>query len=634
MVDIEKKYRIMFENMVQGAFYQGADGILTDVNPAALEMFGISRDQFLGRSSYHPEWRVVSEEGIELLPEQHPSMVALRTGVPVRGEVVGVYNPLRDGFVCMEVNAIPMFMGDDDAPYQVLVTMHDITEQKKAEQKLKESESRFRRLLECLPNIAVQGYGPDGTIHYWNMANESVYGYTEAEAIGRDIVELIIPPEMRDEVRETIRRGVETGEMPPAAELSLLHKDGSRVPVLSSHAVLRSAEGEPELFCIDIDIAEMKRAEELLRSASSYARTLIEASPDPLVTIRADGKVTDVNEASVRVTGIPREQLIGTDFSSYFTEPEKAREGYLKVFSDGIVHDYPLAIRHVSGAVTDVMYNASIYRDEHGAVKGVFAAARDVTDLNRATEKIRKLNEELESRVRERTAELERMNRELEGFCYAISHEFRAPLARMEGFGTMLLDLAGDTGEEKIIHAARRIVTAGNRLRSVIDSLLTMSRISRAEIQLQRINLSDMARHIVSEQLESGGRRAVNITIAPDIIATGDRYMMEICMRNLLGNALKYSSKTAEASVAFGQRDLDGERVYFVSDNGVGFDIEYAKNLFQPFCRLHNQEEFEGTGVGLATVYRIIEKHNGRIWAEAREGGGATFFFTLKGGGG
>jgi len=237
--------------------------------------------------------------------------------------------------------------------------------------------------------------------------------------------------------------------------------------------------------------------------------------------------------------------------------------------------------------------------------------------------------EELENRVKERTAELERLNNELEGFCYAISHEFRAPIARLEGFGTMMLEIVGQGGEEQITHCARRITVAAARLKEVIDSLLTLNRLSRSEMQLQKLNLSDMAKQIVSELVENAGQRSLHITIAPDLTATGDRHMMEICMRNLLENAIKYTSLTPDAVIEFGQQTIAGEKVFFVRDNGIGFDMEFAKNIFQPFCRLHHEDEFEGTGVGLATVHRIIEKHNGRIWIEAKPGTGATFHFTL-----
>jgi PAS domain S-box-containing protein len=522
------------------------------------------------------------------------------------------------------------------------------------------------------------------------------------------------------------------------------------------------AVGAPIIAYLTWSKRRLKQAEMALRTSSSYARSLIEASLDPLVTISKDGKIMDVNQATVEATGVPREQLIGTDFSDYFTDHECARTGYQTVWRDGVVRDYPLSLRHASGRIMDVLYHATLYRDQHGEVLGVFAAARDISQqkqteaalreselryrtvaeftadweywilpdgtlrymspsceqvsgytldefyadpqlLNRiihpddlssyadhrhalstdsgpehldfrivtknneyrwishtcrsvhgpdgeplgqrvsnrditkrklAEEIIVQLNDELESRVRERTAELERMIRELEGFCYALSHEFRAPLARLEGFGTMMLDIIGESGDKQIIHCARRIVAASDRLRTVIDSLLAMNRISVAEMHQQNLNLSEMAMRIVSELVENVGTARVRISIAPDITATGDLLMMETCLKNLLGNAVKYSAKNPEAAIEFGQRAIGQDTVYYVRDNGVGFDMAFIKNIFQPFCRLHHQEEFEGTGIGLATVHRIIERHHGRIWVEAKPEEGATFFFTLGASGG
>jgi light-regulated signal transduction histidine kinase (bacteriophytochrome) len=267
--------------------------------------------------------------------------------------------------------------------------------------------------------------------------------------------------------------------------------------------------------------------------------------------------------------------------------------------------------------------------DDSGEIVRHVCVVRNISERKKFEEKIKKLNNELECRVTERTAELERMNTELEGFCYAISHEFRAPIARMEGFASMLIEAAGLSGDEQILHCSNRIVAASNRLRTVIDSLLTMNRLSRADMTLLPVNLSEMSLQIVAELLEQNEGRAVTVTIAPDIIVQGDRYMLEICMRNLLGNALKYTSKTTDASIEFGKQRLEGVDTCFVRDNGVGFDMKFVKNLFVPFCRLHTEAEFEGTGVGLATVHRIIEKHGGRIWAEAEPDKGATFFFTL-----
>lgn len=264
-----------------------------------------------------------------------------------------------------------------------------------------------------------------------------------------------------------------------------------------------------------------------------------------------------------------------------------------------------------------------------GARQGIVVSHTNITDRKHLEETLRELNVGLESRVRERTVELERINRELEAFCYAISHEFRAPIARLEGYGSMLLEVMGEDGDDAEIHCARRIIVASNRLRTVIDGLLALNRLSRSDTASTSVNISEMFTHIAAELREEITDRTLNFIITPGIIAQGDSRMLEICMRNLLGNAVKYTSKNEDGSIEFGKLCKDGEDIYYIKDNGVGFAMGNAKNLYVPFCRLHTESEFEGTGIGLATVHRIIEKHNGRIWVDAEPGKGATFYFTL-----
>ncbi|GAM08668.1 cyanobacterial phytochrome B [Geobacter sp. OR-1] len=256
--------------------------------------------------------------------------------------------------------------------------------------------------------------------------------------------------------------------------------------------------------------------------------------------------------------------------------------------------------------------------------------ARFISERKQMEAELHLLNSELENRVAIRTAELERMNSELESFCYSISHEIRAPIARLEGFSSTIKEVAGNPDSDLLVYCAERIETASNRLKTVIDSLLTLNRLSRAEMALMPVNLSGIATQVMNELVEDSGGRSIKAIIPPEIVVQGDPDMLEICMRNLLGNAVKFTEKTIRAVVEFGQTERDGEIVYFVRDNGAGFDMEYTKNLFVPFCRLHSETEFEGIGFGLATVQRVIEKHGGKIWAEAAPDKGATFYFTLS----
>ncbi len=254
----------------------------------------------------------------------------------------------------------------------------------------------------------------------------------------------------------------------------------------------RNEAGEVQgVFAAARDVTERKRLEEDLRVASLYARSLIEASLDPLVTISPDGQITDVNEATEQVTGVPRDRLIGSDFSDYFTEPDQARAGYRKVLSDGLVRDYPLTIRHVAGRTTDVLYNAMVYRNEAGQVQGVFAAARDVTERKRAEAELARYRDHLEELVRQRTSELEtanthlqrttaelvRSNQELEQFAYVASHDLQEPLRAVTGYLGLIEQQLADKLDDKGRHHIAGAVQGAARMHTLITDLLALSRV-------------------------------------------------------------------------------------------------------------------------------------------------------------
>jgi PAS domain S-box-containing protein len=393
------------------------------------------------------------------------------------------------------------------------------------------------------------------------------------------------------------------------------------------------------------------------KRAFMYARSLIEASLDPLVTISPEGKIMDVNESTEFVTGRSRKELIGSNFSNYFTEPEKADEGYKLVFEKGIVRDYPLSIRNSSGQVIDVLYNASLYKNDAGEVQGIFAAARDITALRRAEKELKAAHDELELRVEERTDELKRANnaleleiherkeveklialrtkllevtnKELESFSYSVSHDLRAPLRAIDGYSRMILRDQRDHLNDDAKRKFDLIRSNTQMMGKLIDDLLAFSRLGRLEINMTRLDMEGLVNDVWMELQIINPDRRIDFKIDKVPASKGDRTLIKQVYSNLLSNAVKYTKNRDQARIETGGYRGENENVYYVKDNGVGFDMDYYDKLFGVFQRLHSADEYEGTGVGLAIVQRIIHRHGGSVWAEGQVEEGAAFYFTL-----
>ncbi len=528
------------------------------------------------------------------------------------------YNPLRDA------------KGNITGMIAVAV---DITERTRAEEALKAERQRFFAVLETLPPMICL-LTPDYHVAFANRAFRERFG----ESQGRRCYDYCFGRPSPCEFCETYNV-LKTGQ-PHHWEVNT--PDGSVIDAYDFP--FTDVDGTPMILEMDIDITEAKRAKEGLEKANAYNRSLLEASLDPLVTISPNGKITDVNSAAEKVTGHLREELIGADFSDYFTDPEKARLGYQQVFKEGLVQDYELEVRHRDGSTTPVLYNASVYRDQGGEVVGVFAAARDITTRKRAEEEVRRLNEELEQRVRLRTAQLEASNKGLESFSYSVSHDLRAPLRAMDGFSRILLEEYRSQLPSEAQRYLDFVRDGAYHMGNLIDGLLALSRLGRQELKRSPVEVAEIVRQSMGDLQADVEGSAAEFVVGSLPSCDADPLLLRQVFVNLLSNALKFSRKQEKVRIEIGAlrtreaaqgrepvlRLLDPDSwVYYVRDNGVGFDMRYAHKLFGLFQRLHGQEEFKGTGIGLATVQQIIHRHGGQVWAEAEAGKGATFFFTI-----
>jgi PAS domain S-box-containing protein len=368
---------------------------------------------------------------------------------------------------------------------------------------------------------------------------------------------------------------------------------------------------------MDIDITKHRKAEEALRLLNIYNRSLIEASLDPLVTIGHDGKITDVNTSTEFVTGYSRDELIGTDFMDYFTEPEKAKEGYQEVFNEGFVSDYALEIQHRDGSITPVLYNASVYKDESGEVIGVFAAARDITERKKA-EEILKLKLE----------ELARSNAELEQFAYVSSHDLQEPLRMISSYLQLLQRRYQGKLDEKADKYIYFAVDGASRMQNLINDLLEFSRVNTRSKEPESTDCEFLLDQVLSNlDLYIEENKAV-ILHDPLPVVVADNTQLAQVFQNLIVNGIKFHSEKAPKVYISAEKKAN-KWVFSVQDNGIGIDPQYSEKIFEVFKRLNKKEEYPGTGIGLAICKRIIERHGGRIWVESELGKGSTFYFTL-----
>ena len=593
-------------------------GRITYVNDKFCAISKYSREELLGQdhriinSGFHPS------EFIRDL------WTTIARGQVWHGEIK---NRAKDGtFYWVDTTIVP-FLNEHGKPRQYVAIRADITERKQAEAALRLSEDRYRTLFNtliegfCIIEVIFDAHNRPVDFRFLevNPAFEKQSGLLDAKGrLMRDLA-----PDHETHWFEIFGKVALTGET--------VRFESEARALNRWYEVSAFQFGGMESRQVAIlfnDITKRKRAD--LSAAQLVA--IVESSDDAIVGKDLQGIVTSWNAGAERIFGYTASEMLGHSITRLIppTREHEEEEILGRIWRGENVRHFDTVRLRKDGSQIDLSVTVSAIRDSAGQIIGASKVARDITARKRTEEEIRRLNAELESRVAERTAQLEIANKELEAFSYSVSHDLRAPLRAVDGFSQAVIE---DYGGQLPAEGRRYLQTireGAQRMGMLIDDLLTFSRLSRVPLKQQEINAEKLIRSVLDDFSAQRKGRQIDLRMGELPVCTGDPALLRQVWVNLLSNAFKYSRLRETAVIEIGCTQQQGEKVWFVRDNGAGFDMRYVGKLFGVFHRLHRAEEYEGTGVGLAIVQRVIHRHGGRIWAEAAVDRGATFYFTLE----
>lgn len=613
----EEKYRLIFEYSPLGLLSFDEKGLIVACNDNFVQIIGSSREKLIGLNMLN-------------LPDKN-IVYAVREALNGNlGSYEGTYSsitakkstPVRCLFAPKNVGAGGISGG--------VGIIEDISERKKAELALHESEEKYRSVIESAPfGIFII---KDELIHYVNPVMHKITGYTELDVIGKHFSNFVAK-KYRETEQQFYARRMKGEVFPSTYETSAIIKNGTEIPVELTAAIFNLFGEKAEMVFVR-DITERKEAERIQLQNKRELDSIYNTVGDMVFQLQVEEgsrfRFNSVNRTFENYSGLSASVVVGKLLNEIIAEPVLSID--IEKCQEAIEQKAIVRWERTSQFRAEMLtceYSVGPVFDKEEKCTHIVGSIHDITERKMVEERIKKLNEELEDRVKRRTKQLEDVNKELEAFAYSVSHDLRAPLRAINGFARILIEDYATKIDDEGHRVCGVIQTEAVRMGRLIDDLLSFSRLSRSTLQTSRIDMKQLVQQVFLELIKQSHPAEIDFILHDLPKIDGDLNLLRQVWINLLSNAIKFTSKIEKPRIEVACIEKESENIFSITDNGAGFDIKYVDKLFGVFQRLHTLEEFDGTGVGLAIVQRIIYRHGGRAWAEGTVGQGATFYFSL-----